>query len=83
MDDYEQALHYLLWYHWDDLFTLMIRTEDDMLGKKIQVFLHAYYYENREKIIIESHDALIRYIDHALDDEMDDLKLFSDYMYET
>jgi len=65
--DYEHALNYVLWGRWDDLFTLMIRTQDDMLGKKIQLFLHAYYYSSQQKEIIETHDELLFYIDHAIE----------------
>lgn len=65
--DYELALNYVLWGRWDDLFTLMLRTRDDMLGKKIQVFLHAYYYSSKNKEIIDSHDQLLFYIDHAME----------------
>lgn len=67
MGDYELALNYVLWGRWDDLFTLMLRTRDDLLGKKIQVFLHAYYYSSKNKEIINSHDQLLFYIDHAME----------------
>lgn len=63
--DYELALHYVLRGHWDNLFTLMIRTKDDVLGKKIQLFLHAYYNASANESIILAHDALLGYIDHA------------------
>lgn len=66
LPDYEYALNYVLWGRWDDLFTLMLRTKDDMLGKRIQMFLHAYYYSSKQKEIIERHDALLMYIDHAM-----------------
>jgi len=67
LPDYEYALNYVLWGRWDDLFTIMIRTPDDMLGKKIQLFLHAYYYSSKQKEIIETHDDLLFYIDHAIE----------------
>ncbi|MEI3614331.1 YhdB family protein [Pseudogracilibacillus sp. SO30301A] len=67
LPDYEYALNYVLWGRWDDLFTLMIRTRDDMLGKKIQLFLHAYYYSSKETEIIDTHDDLLFYIDHAIE----------------
>ncbi|MEI3607121.1 YhdB family protein [Pseudogracilibacillus sp. SE30717A] len=66
LPDYEYALNYVLWGRWDDLFTLMIRTNDDMLGKKIQLFLNAYYYSSKQKEIIDTHDELLFYIDHAI-----------------
>ena len=69
MHDYELALRYMLWGHFDDLFTLMMRTKDDMLGKKIQLFLHAFYYAPKHKEIIDAHDALILYLDHAAEQD--------------
>lgn len=65
--DYEYALNYVLWGRWDDLFTLMLRTKDDMLGKKIQLFLHAYYYSSKQSEIMNTHDELLFYIDHAIE----------------
>jgi hypothetical protein len=65
--DYELALNYVLWGHWDDLFTLMLRTKDDLLEKKIHQFLHAYYYSSANKEIIATHDNLLFYIDHAME----------------
>lgn len=67
MLDYEYALNYVLWGRWDDLFTLMLRTKDDLLCKKIQLFLHAYYYSHKQSEIIQTHDNLLFYIDHAMD----------------
>lgn len=64
--DYDKALYYTLWGQWDDLLVLMVRTEDDMLSKKIQHFLHAYHYSPEQTKIIESHDTLLYYIDHAM-----------------
>lgn len=63
--DYDLALHYILRGHWDNLFTLMLRTKDDMLGKKIHLFLHAYYNAAANEPIVVAHDALLGYIDHA------------------
>jgi hypothetical protein len=65
--DYELALNYVLWGRWDDLFTLMLRTKDDLLEKKIHQFLHAYYYASANKEIIDTHDNLLFYIDHAME----------------
>lgn len=64
--DYEYALHYVLWGKWDELFTLMLRTEDDLLRKKIQHFLYAYYYSAKQAEMIQMHDALLHYVDYAL-----------------
>ncbi|MYL61511.1 hypothetical protein GLW20_28800, partial [Virgibacillus halodenitrificans] len=44
----------------------MVRTNDDMLSKKIQLFLHAYHYSLDEGKIIQSHDNLLYYLDHAM-----------------
>lgn len=64
--DYDKALYYTLWGQWDDLLVLMVRTKDDMLSKKIQNFLHAYHYSLDEQKIIDSHENLLYYIDHAM-----------------
>ncbi|GAA0595822.1 YhdB family protein [Virgibacillus siamensis] len=64
--DYDKALFYTLWGQWDDLLVLMVRTEDDMLSKKIQHFLHAFHYSPDQAKIMESHDSLLYYIDHAM-----------------
>ncbi|MBC5636574.1 MULTISPECIES: YhdB family protein [Ornithinibacillus] len=64
--DYDKALYYTLWGQWDDLLVLMVRTKDDLLSKKIQNFLHAYHYSLDEQKIIDSHDNLLYYIDHAM-----------------
>ncbi|MED4474361.1 MULTISPECIES: YhdB family protein [Bacillaceae] len=64
--DYDKALYYTLWGQWDDLLVLMVRTKDDMLSKKIQHFLHSYRYSLDQQKIMESHDNLLYYIDHAM-----------------
>ncbi|CDQ40755.1 MULTISPECIES: YhdB family protein [Virgibacillus] len=64
--DYDKALYYTLWGHWDDLLVLMVRTNDDLLSKKIQHFLHAFHYSLDERTIMESHDNLLYYLDHAM-----------------
>lgn len=64
--DYDKALYYTLWGQWDDLLVLMVRTDDDILSKRIQQFLHAYNYSLDRQKIIESHDSLLYYIDHAM-----------------
>jgi len=65
MTDYEQALYYVLWGKWDDLFTLMLRSHDDLLRKRIEHFLNAYYYALNQQEIVEKHDRLIAYLDYA------------------
>ncbi|WP_096273696.1 YhdB family protein [Paucisalibacillus globulus] len=64
--DYDKALYYTLWGQWDDLLVLMVRTKDDLLSKRIQNFLHAYHYSLDDKKIVESHENLLYYIDHAM-----------------
>lgn len=65
MNDYEHALHYVLWGKWDELFTLMLRSHDDVLRKRIEHFLHAYYYALSHQEVVEKHDRLIAYLDYA------------------
>ncbi|HLR81407.1 MAG TPA: YhdB family protein [Bacillota bacterium] len=65
-NDYDKALYYTLWGQWDDLLVLMVRTNDDILSKKIQQFLHAYHYATDERNIVTSHDNLLYYLDHAM-----------------
>lgn len=66
--DYDKALYYTLWGQWDELLVLMVRTKDDILSKKIEKFLNAYHYSLEEEKIIQSHDQLIYYLDHAMKD---------------
>ena len=67
--DYDKALHYTLWGQWDELLILMVRTHDDFLSKRIEQFLHAYHYSLDQEKIIQAHEQLIYYIDHAMKDE--------------
>lgn len=64
--DYDKALYYILWGQWDDLLVLMVRTDDDMLSKKIHLFLSAYHYSPDQAKVIQSHENLLNYIDHAM-----------------
>lgn len=64
--DYDKALYYTLWGQWDDLLLLMVRTEDDLLSKKIHYFLNDYHYSLDKEKVIESHDELLYYIEHAM-----------------
>lgn len=64
--DYDKALYYTMWGQWDDLLVLMVRTTDDILSKKIQLFLNAYHYSLDETKVLESHDNLLYYLDHAM-----------------
>ncbi|MDC3413597.1 YhdB family protein [Aquibacillus sp. 3ASR75-11] len=64
--DYDKALYFTLWGQWDDLLILMVRTNDDLLSKKIEVFLHSFHYKNDEQAVMHAHEELLQYIDHAM-----------------
>lgn len=64
--DYDKALYYTLWGQWDDLLLLMVRTEDDMLSKKIHLFLNDYYFSVDQSEVMCSHEDLLDYVDHAM-----------------
>lgn len=64
--DYDKALYYTLWGQWDELLLLMVRTQDDLLSKKIHHFLNDYHYSQNKGKIITSHDNLLYYVDHAM-----------------
>jgi len=66
LPDYDKALYYTLWGQWDDLLLLMVRTKDDILSKKIHHFLNAYHFSPDQTKILESHDELLYYVDHAM-----------------
>ncbi|UOQ46746.1 YhdB family protein [Gracilibacillus caseinilyticus] len=68
--DYDKALYYMLWGQWDDLLVLMVRTNDDLLSKKIEQFLHAYHYPRSRDYLMNTHEELMHYIDHALVSQM-------------
>jgi hypothetical protein len=65
--DYDKALYYTHRSQWDNLLILMVRTKDDLLSKKIEHFLHAYNFEHDYSVIQKRLTALLRYIDHALE----------------
>jgi len=65
VEDYDQVVLYILHNKWDDLFMLMLRTNDDLLAKKIRLFLHEYHYSANEHLLNEYYDNLIDYVDHA------------------
>lgn len=49
--DYDKALYYTHRSQWDNLLILMVRTEDDLLSKRIEHFLHAYNFERDDAIV--------------------------------
>ncbi|WP_368654495.1 YhdB family protein [Ornithinibacillus sp. 4-3] len=61
--DYDKAVHFLLEKQWDNLFVLMMHTNDDFLSKRIYDFLCDFQYHPNQ--LIYSHDRLIHYLDHA------------------
>lgn len=65
MSDYRKALLYTQHSKWDDLIILMVRTEDQLLAKKIEHFLHAYKFEYDYPIIEKYLIKLLDYIDFA------------------
>lgn len=68
MSDYDKALYYTLWGQWNELFILMIRTKDDLLAKKIEHFLNVFHYSLDDTKVFDSHDDLLFYLDHAMQD---------------
>ncbi|MFS0560012.1 YhdB family protein [Terribacillus sp. 179-K 1B1 HS] len=66
VQDYEKALLFTIWGQWDDLLVLMVRTNDDLLSKRIEIFLHAFHYPSEQHAVVKSHEELLQYIDHAL-----------------
>ncbi|MBM7540063.1 YhdB family protein [Amphibacillus cookii] len=67
--DYDKALYYTMWQQWDDLLVIMVRTKDDLLSKKIEAFLHAFRFEKNTKTIIQLHENLLHYLDHAMENQ--------------
>lgn len=63
--DYDKALYYTHRSQWDNLLILMVRTEDDLLSKRIEHFLHAYNFERDDTIVEKRLYDLLQYIDHA------------------
>ncbi|HLU21449.1 YhdB family protein [Lederbergia graminis] len=63
--DYDRALYYTHRSEWDNLLVLMVRTEDNILSKKIEHFLHAYQFSRDYSVLERKLYALLRYLDHA------------------
>lgn len=63
--DYDKALYYTHRSQWDNLLILMVRTEDDLLSKRIEHFLHAYHFEHDYAAVEKELYTLLHYIDHA------------------
>lgn len=65
MLDYDRALYYTHRSEWDNLLVLMVRTEDHLLSKRIERFLHAYQFSRDYSVIERQLYSLLRYLDHA------------------
>lgn len=65
MLDYDRALYYTHRSEWDNLIILMTRTKDDMLSKRIERFLHAYYFSRDYSLIERQLFSLLRFLEHA------------------
>jgi len=63
--DYDRVLHYTYRSQMDNLLILMVRTKDDILSKKIEHFLHAYYYQPDNEIVEKKLLDLLQYADYA------------------
>ncbi|MCU9612559.1 YhdB family protein [Caldibacillus lycopersici] len=63
--DYDRALYYTYRSQWDNLLILMVRTKDDFLAKKIEHFLHAYYYQTDDRVVEKYLFSLLQYVDYA------------------
>lgn len=64
--DYDRALYYMYKSEWDNLLILMVRTNDDLLSKKIEQFLHAFHFRHTFEKIEEKTESLFEYLDHAM-----------------
>ncbi|MCQ6273371.1 hypothetical protein JMM81_00085 [Bacillus sp. V3B] len=78
--DYDRALYYTHRSEWDNLLILMVRTTDNFLAKKIEHFLHAYNFEKDYSIIEKHLYSLLRYIDHAIELNADEMLDESQYV---
>ncbi len=65
--DYDRALYYACRSEWDNLLILMVRTKDDFLSKKIERFLHAFYFQHDSKTVEKYLFELLQYADYAND----------------
>ena len=63
--DYDRALYYTYRSEWDNLLILMVRTKDQILSKKIEKFLHAYYFQTDNAVVKEQLMSLLHYLEHA------------------
>lgn len=64
-DEYNCVLENMMNENWNGLFFIMIRTNDDILRKKIEQLLHSFEHAMVYDDILLSHEALLAYIHHA------------------
>ncbi|WLR42752.1 YhdB family protein [Bacillus carboniphilus] len=82
--DYDRALYYTHRSQWENLLILMVRTDDDLLAKRIEHFLHAYNFDSNYTNVEGKLNGLLQYVDNALN--VLELKLneeSDDYVYIT
>ena len=65
MDDYEQVVYYVMKGKLNELFMLMLRSDDDLLAKKVKLFLHEYHFSIDQQRMIKYYDDLMDYVKHA------------------
>jgi hypothetical protein len=63
--DYDKALYYTHHCACIDLSILMMKTEDDILSKRIEQFVHAFIQETEFMKVKEARDTLLSYIDYV------------------
>ncbi|RST75119.1 hypothetical protein D4T97_007605 [Siminovitchia acidinfaciens] len=76
--DYDKALYYTHRSEWDNLIVLMVRTKDDMLSKRIERFLHAYYFSRDYSLIERQLFSLLRFLEYAAT-ATDNTEIFEDF----
>ncbi|WP_347550233.1 YhdB family protein [Pseudalkalibacillus hwajinpoensis] len=63
--DYDKALYYTHHCACIDLSVLMMKTEDDILSKRIEQFIHAFIRETEFVKVKAARDELLSYIDYV------------------
>jgi len=64
-NDYKIVTEHLLFENWEQLFFVMIRTPDDLLRKRIEIFLQQYANHYDNEAIQETYHTLLAYVCHA------------------
>ncbi|MCA0988203.1 YhdB family protein [Guptibacillus algicola] len=63
--DYDKALYYTHHCACIDLSVLMMKTDDDILAKRIEKFVQAFIRETEFVKVKEARDHLLTYIDYV------------------